>query len=147
MKFVVSACLMGDNCKYNGGNNYSEEVINYLKDKEYVKICPECLGGLSTPRVPSEICGDKVINKDGIDVTYEYNKGSLESLKIAKDFKADIAILKSNSPSCGCGMIYDGTFSKKLINGDGVTTKLFKEHGIKVISSDNIINTKIFDNE
>ena len=147
MKFVVSACLMGDNCKYNGGNNYSKEILDYLKDKEYVKICPECLGGLSTPRVTSEICGDKVINKDGIDVTNEYNKGALESLKIAKDFKADIAILKSNSPSCGCGMIYDGTFSKKLINGDGVTTKLFKEHGIKVISSDNIINTKIFDNE
>lgn len=140
MKFVVSACLMGDNCKYNGGNNYSEEVINYLKDKEYVKICPECLGGLSTPRVPSEICGDNVINKDGIDVTNEYNKGALESLKIAKDFKADTAILKSNSPSCGCGMIYDGTFSKKLISGDGVTTKLFKEHGIKVISSDYFIN-------
>lgn len=147
MKFVVSACLMGDNCKYNGGNNYSEEVINYLKDKEYVKICPECLGGLSTPRVPSEICGDKVINKDGIDVTNEYNKGALESLKIAKDFKADIAILKSNSPSCGCEMIYDGTFSKKLISGDGVTTKLFKENSIKVISSDDIINNKVFDNE
>ena len=147
MKFVVSACLMGDNCKYNGGNNYSEEVINYLKDKEYVKICPECLGGLSIPRVPSEICGDKVINKDGIDVTNEYNKGALESLKIAKDFKADIAILKSNSPSCGCGMIYDGTFSKKLISGDGVTTKLFKENSIKVISSDDIINNKVFDNE
>lgn len=142
MKFVVSACLMGDNCKYNGGNNYSEEIVNYLKDKEYVKVCPECLGGLSTPRVPSEICGDKVINKDGIDVTNEYNKGALESLKIAKDFKVDAAILKSNSPSCGCGMIYDGTFSKKLISGDGITTKLFKENGIKVISSDDIINNE-----
>lgn len=147
MKFVVSACLLGDNCKYDGGNNYTKEITDYLKDKEYIKICPECLGGLSTPRVPSEICGNKVINKEGIDVTNEYNKGALESLKRAKDFKADTAILKCNSPSCGCGMIYDGTFSKKLIKGDGITTKLFKENGINVISSDDIINNEISDSK
>lgn len=134
--YAVSACLMGDNCKYSGGNNYSQEIFDYLSDKEYVKICPECLGGLSTPRSPSEIVGDRVINKDGIDVTYEYNLGAKKVLEIMKKNNATVAILKSNSPSCGCGQVYDGTFSKKLIDGDGVTTKLLKENGIKVISSD-----------
>ena len=140
MKFVVSECLLGSNCKYNGGNNYTKEIVDFLEDKEYVTVCPECLGGLSTPRDPSEICGDKVINKKGLDVTKEYNVGALKSLKIAKDFNADTAILKSNSPSCGCGMIYDGSFNKKLVSGDGITTKLFKDNGIKVISSDYFIN-------
>lgn len=134
MKVLVSACLLGDNCKYNSGNNYSCEVLDFLKDKEYVKVCPECMGGLKTPRVPSEIVGDKVINKEGKDVTEEYQKGALETLKICLEEKIDLAILKSNSPSCGCGKIYDGTFSKKLIDGDGVTAKLLKKNGIKTIT-------------
>ena len=138
MKVLVSACLLGDNCKYNGGNNYQQDVVDYLKDKEYVKVCPECLGGLKTPRVPSEIVGDKVINREGIDVTYEYQKGACETLKIAKRENIDLAVLQSNSPSCGCGKIYDGTFSKNLIDGDGITTNLLKEHDIKVIPSDKL---------
>ena len=140
MKYLVSSCLMGDNCKYNGGNNYDESVFNFLKNKEYIKICPECLGGLPTPRIPSEIVGDKVINKDGIDVTKEYNLGAIKTLKIAKDNKCTYAILKSRSPSCGCGKVYDGTFSNQLIDGDGVTTKLLKENNIKVINNENIKN-------
>lgn len=135
MKVLVSSCLLGDNCKYNGGNNYNKKVENYLKDKDYIKVCPECLGGLSIPREPSEITGDKVINKSGFDVTDEFYKGAKETLKIASDEQIDLAILKSNSPSCGCGMIYDGTFSNKLTNGDGITTRLLKEHGINIISS------------
>ena len=135
MKVLVSSCLLGDNCKYNGGNNYCKAIVEYLKGKEYVKACPECLGGLNTPRSPSEIVGEKVINKAGIDVTKEFNEGALKTLDIALAENVDFAILKSNSPSCGCGMIYDGTFSNKLTNGDGITTRLLKENGIEVIPS------------
>lgn len=142
MKYVVSACLMGDNCKYNGGNNYSKEVVAFLKDKEFIKVCPECLGGLSTPRVPSEIVLDKVINQEGSDVTNEYHLGAKKTLEIAKACYAQCAILKSKSPSCGCGLIYDGTFSRKLIPGDGITTKLLKENGIFVINSDELDKLK-----
>lgn len=135
MKVLVSSCLMGDNCKYNGGNNYCKKLIDYLKDKEYIKACPECLGGLTTPRSPSEIKGDRVINKEGIDVTKEFNEGALKTLDIALSENIDLAILKSNSPSCGCGMVYDGTFSNNLVLGDGITTRLLKKNGIKVVSS------------
>lgn len=135
MKVLVSACLLGDNCKYSGGNNYSKEVEFYLKGKEYVKVCPECLGGLDIPRNPSEIVGERVIDKLGKDVTEAFKKGAIETLKIAKQEEIKEAIFKSNSPSCGCGKIYDGTFSNKLTNGDGITTRLLKENGIKVISS------------
>ena len=136
MKYIVSACLLGDNCKYNGGNNYSKEIIEFLKDKEYIKVCPECLGGLKIPRVPSEIKGDKVLSKEGSNVTTQYNLGAEKVLNIALKNNCDCAILKSKSPSCGCGLIYDGTFSNKLISGDGITTRLLKEHGLKVINSD-----------
>lgn len=138
MKYIVSACLLGDNCKYNGENNYDENVFKFLENKEFIKVCPECLGGLSIPRIPSEICGDKVINKDGIDVTLEYNLGAKKTLKIAKENNCTCAIFKSRSPSCGCGEIYDGTFSKTIKNGDGITTKLLKENKIKVITNEQI---------
>ena len=138
MKYIVSACLMGDNCKYDGGNNFDEKVISFLKDKDYIKVCPECLGGLMIPRVPSEIKDNFVINKDGVDVTKEYNLGALKTLEIAKKNNCFCAILKSRSPSCGCGKIYDGTFSKTLKNGDGITTRLLKENNIKVINNEEI---------
>jgi len=139
VKYLVSACLLGDNCKYNGGNNYNEEIVEFLKDKEYIKICPECMGGLSIPRSPSEIKDNRVINKLGIDVTKEYVKGAEESLLIAKKENIKKAILKSNSPSCGVGKIYNGNFEKVLIDGDGITSRLLKENGIEVISSDMFI--------
>lgn len=138
MKYIVSACLIGDDCKYNSGNNYDNSVVSFLKDKEYIKVCPECLGGLSIPRIPSEIVLDRVINKEGIDVTKEYNLGALKTLEIAKKHNCTCAIFKSRSPSCGCGEIYDGTFSKKIIQGDGITTKLLKENNIRVISNEEI---------
>ncbi len=135
---VVSACLLGVNCKYSGGNNYCEK-LEALKDKyNFIDICPEVLGGLSTPRVPSEIVGNKVINKDGIDVTNNYLLGANLALKKALENNCQRAILKANSPSCGCGKVYDGTFSKKLIDGDGITTKLFKDNNIKVLTEEEI---------
>ena len=133
-KILVSACLLGTNCKYSAGNNYSEEVMEYLKDYEIIPICPEQLGGLPTPRPASEIIGDKVINNEGTDVTSNYQKGAEETLKIAKLLGIKKALLKAKSPSCGNGKIYDGTFSGTLIDGDGITTKLLKENNIEVIT-------------
>ena len=133
--YIVSACLAGVDCKYKGGNNINEDVVKLVKEGKAILVCPEQMGGLKTPRLPSEIKGDKVFRSDGKDVTLEYKKGAEEALKVAKLVGSKKAIFKVKSPSCGCGKIYDGTFSGKLIDGDGVTTKLFKENGIEVIPS------------
>lgn len=133
-KILVSACLLGTNCKYSGGNNYSEEVMEFLKDYEIIPICPEQLGGLPTPRPASEIIGNKVMNNEGTDVTSNYQKGAEEALKIAQLLGIKKALLKAKSPSCGNGKIYDGTFSGTLTTGDGITTKLLKENNIEVIT-------------
>lgn len=133
-KILVSACLLGINCKYSGGNNQNEKVLEYIKDKEVIPVCPEIMGGLSTPRPPSEILNDKVMNNLNQDVTQQYKKGAEETLKLAKLFNVKKALLKAKSPSCGKGYIYDGTFSSTLIEGNGITTKLLIENGIEVIT-------------
>lgn len=145
---LVSACLLGINCKYNGENNKNDKVIEFLKDKEYIIICPEQLGGLTTPRNPSEIISmdgyevlsgkSNVISNEGIDVTENFKKGALESLKIANLYGCTEAILKESSPSCGSNYIYDGTFLGKKILGVGVTTALLRLNNIKVISEKEI---------
>jgi len=137
-KILVSACLLGVDCKYNGGNNYNDKVIEYLKDKEVIPICPEIMGGLSTPRPPSERVEDKVINNQNIDVTQEYTKGAEQSLKLAKLFNVKKALLKAKSPSCGNGKIYDGTFTGTLIEGKGLTTELLETNDIKVITEQDL---------
>ncbi len=133
-KILVSACLLGINCKYDGENNKNDKVIEYLKDKEVIPICPEIMGGLPTPRVPSEIKDDKVITKENKDVTNNFLKGANEVLYLAKLFNVNKALLKAKSPSCGVGEIYDGTFTHAKINGDGMTTRLLKENNIEVIT-------------
>lgn len=133
-KILVSACLLGINCKYDGENNKNDKVLEYLKDKEVIPICPEIMGGLPTPRIPSEIKDNKVINKDGLDVTDNFLKGAKEVLYLAKLFNVNKALLKAKSPSCGVGEVYDGTFTHTKINGDGITTKLLKENNIEVIT-------------
>lgn len=137
---MVSACLLGDNVKYDGNNNLNNRLIEFLKNYEVIKVCPEVLGGLSIPRSPSEIKNDKVINKEGIDVTKEFILGASKTLNIAKENNIKIAILKKNSPSCGSGMVYDGTFSHHLVNGDGITAKLLKDNGIMVFNEDNYLD-------
>ena len=107
-KVAVSACLIGQNTKYDGTNNYNQAVVEYLKDKEYIVICPEVMGGLSTPRIPSERVNDKVINKENEDVTYQFVTGANVAIKMLLDNNIDTVILKSKSPSCGYGLIYDG---------------------------------------
>lgn len=137
MKVIVSACLLGDNVKYNGENNYQEELVSFLKDYEVIKICPEVMGGLKIPRSSAEIRNEKVITYDNQDVTNEFSKGALKVLELAKRENVKVAILKKNSPSCGMGNIYDGTFSHKLIKGDGVTSKLLKNNGITILNEEN----------
>lgn len=137
-KIIVSACMAGINCKYDGLNNKSHKIMKLLDDDKIVLICPEELGGMSTPRIASEIVNDKVLSKNGVDVTNEFNKGAIEALKIAKSVNADTAILQQRSPSCGSMQIYDGSFTDKLVVGKGITTRLFEENGIKVLTIDDI---------
>lgn len=133
-KILVSSCLLGLNCRYDGGNNYSKEVEEFLKNYEVIPICPEIMGGLPTPRTPSERQADRVINKEGKDVTEQYEKGARECLFLAQKYDVKKALLKLRSPSCGSKEIYDGTFSHTIIEGDGVAAELFKKNGIEVIS-------------
>ena len=137
MKILVSACLLGDNCKYNGGNNQNDELISLLKKHEVIKVCPEVMGGLSTPRLSSEIKNAKVINTDNIDVTEYFKIGAEKTLEIAKKNNIKYAILKSNSPSCGYGKIYDGSFSHTLIDGNGITADLLSKNGIIILNENN----------
>jgi len=131
---AVSSCLAGFNCRYDGSNKEDEKVVVLVKEGKAIPVCPEQLGGLTTPREVSEIVGGKVKTKSGIDVTSEFIKGANEVLKICEKYYCKKAILKSVSPSCGCGEIYNGKFNGVLIKGDGITTKLLKENGIEVIS-------------
>lgn len=133
MKIAVSACLLGENCKYNGGNNYSEKLIEYIKGHEVISICPEVLGGLSTPRETAEIVNGIVSNKDGTSVDKEFRKGAEIALEIIKEQQVDLVILQSRSPSCGVNTIYDGSFSGKIIPGQGVFANILQENGIKII--------------
>jgi uncharacterized protein YbbK (DUF523 family) len=128
---IVSACLCGVNCRYDGGSKSNPKIVKLVREGKAIPVCPEQLGGLSTPRSPVEIINGKVMTKDGVDKTPEFKKGAQESLMIAEMANCDEAILKSKSPSCGCGQIYDGSFTGKLTKGDGIFTKLLKEKGIK----------------
>ena len=146
---LISACLLGIRCAWSGDDKYkNERAVELAKVKTLIPICPEQLGGLPTPRAPQEIQGGmgedvldgkcKVVNKNGQDVTREFVRGAEETLNIAKQFKIKEFIAKSRSPSCGCGQIYDGSFSGRLIEGDGVTTTLLKRNGIRIISEEHL---------
>ena len=137
MKIIVSACLLGDNVKYNGENNLSEELKEFLKGHEIIKVCPEVMGGLTIPRNPCEIKNNKVINKLQEDKTQEYQNGALKVLKLAQENNVKVAILKEKSPSCGSKYIYDGTFSHHLIKGEGITTRILQKEGIIVLNEEN----------
>ena len=133
MKIAVSACLLGENCKYNGGNNYSEKVSEYVKNHEVIPVCPEVFGGLPTPREPSEIVDGIVRHKDGSSVDKEFRKGAEAAFKIIKEKEVELVILQSRSPSCGVNTIYDGSFSGKIIKGHGIFAEILLKNGIKAI--------------
>ncbi len=133
---LVSACLLGINCKYSGENNEAESVHRFLEGQFFIPVCPEQLGGLPTPRPTCEIVDGRVINENGLDCTELFVKGAEEVLKIAALLNVKKAVLKEGSPSCGCNVIYDGTFSGTKISGEGFTAKLLRENGIDVISDE-----------
>lgn len=135
-KIAVSACLLGYQCKYDNTDNFSSNVIQKLGGWKVIPICPEQLGGMTTPRIPSEIQKDgiTVLNKNGQDVTAFFERGAKATLLILQQEGCQKAILKENSPSCGVHHVYDGTFTHTLIEGFGVTAKYLKENGITIIS-------------
>ncbi len=139
MKYAISACLLGENCKYNGGNNYREELVEFLKDKDYIVVCPEVYGGMSTPRLPSEQNGKKVINSLQEDVTSFFEKGTRLAISKLKQSQVDIFVGMSRSPSCGVNEVYDGTFTKKLIAGDGMFVRKCRENGVEVMDVEQFI--------
>lgn len=139
---LVSACLVGINCKYSGGNNYNQKIFDLVKEGKAIPICPEQLGGLNTPRKPVEL---KVINgkryaidNEGNDLTENFEKGALEVLNLAKDLNINKAILQPRSPSCGVNKIYSGNFDNKLVDGNGILTELLKQNGIDVLTPNEI---------
>lgn len=139
MNILVSACLLGLDCKYSGGNNYSPKVVKLMEKYTLIPVCPEQLGGLNTPRIPAERSGKLVYDKNGIDLTDNFYKGAEETLKISKMYNCSLAILKSKSPSCGFGLIYDGSFSNTLIKGNGITSEILQKAGITVICDEDIV--------
>ena len=130
---MVSACLLGENCKYNGGNNYSPELVRLLSGHTVVPVCPERLGGLPTPRIPAEIVNGTVINRDGVSVDRAFRTGADRALETARQEQPDLMILQSRSPSCGVKEIYDGSFSGKRIPGRGVFAEKAREAGFRIL--------------
>ena len=138
MKIMVSACLLGQNCKYNGGNNYSEKVTQYIKGHEIIPVCPEVAGGLPTPRATCEIVNGVILNKDGESKDKEFRDGAELCLQKALEESVDLVILQSRSPSCGVKQVYDGSFSGKLIDGHGVFAELLIQNGINVLDVEDL---------
>ncbi len=134
MKYVISQCLLGENCKYNGGNNRREDLLAYLQEQgiPYVGVCPEVLGGLPIPRLCAEICDGRVLNSANQDVSEAFALGAQRAMEIACVFGADTAILQSRSPSCGVHKRYSGHFDRTLIDGNGIFAQLLVDHGFHV---------------
>ncbi len=138
MKILVSCCLLGEKCRYDGAGRPNGDVINLGKEHTLIPVCPEVLGGLPTPRVPSERRDGMVVSADGRDVTAHFLKGARAALEIAQKEGVQLCVLKSKSPSCGSGEIYDGTFTGTLTAGDGTAAALLKANGFRVISESEI---------
>jgi len=135
---IVSSCLAGINCRYDGKSKPHPDILKMIQEGKAIPVCPEQLGGLATPREPTEIRDNTAITQSGRDVTEEFQKGAEEGLHIALLAKAHFAILKKNSPSCGCGKIYDGSFTGTLTEGDGIFCKLLKKHNIIIQTEDDL---------
>lgn len=138
MNILVSACLLGCACRYDGKSKPNAAVTALADTHTLIPFCPEIYGGLPTPRPASEIVGERVVNRAGTDVTAEYVRGAEEALRLAKLFDCKIAVLKAKSPSCGKGRVYDGSFSGVLRNGDGVTAALLLQNGIEVYTEEEL---------
>lgn len=135
MRILVSACLLGKNCKYSGGNNYDQAVVDFVQGHRVIPVCPEVLGGLPIPRSPAELVDGVVINKAGISVDEQFRAGAEKALAIAKQNGAELAILQSRSPSCGVKEIYDGSFTGRKIPGQGVFAEMLQQAGIPALDA------------
>ena len=138
MTILVSACLLGENCKYNGGNNRNERVLRYVQGHEVIPVCPEVLGGLPCPRKPVEWVGERVLTRDGDDCTENFRIGVQRALEVIADQHVDLAILQSRSPTCGVKQIYDGTFSGVRIDGQGALAKALAARGIPLMDAEDV---------
>jgi uncharacterized protein YbbK (DUF523 family) len=143
MKIAVSACLLGENCKYNGGNNLSGELARLLEGHTVIPVCPEVLGGLPVPRVPAEIVDGTVMNREGTSVDAAFRRGAEKALETVKSARADLIILQPRSPSCGVKQVYDGTFSGTLIPGQGVFAELASRSGFRVADAEDVLSDRI----
>lgn len=138
MKLLVSACLLGKNCKYNGGNNYRESVAELARGREVIQVCPEVLAGLGIPRVPIEICNGEVISRDGISVDCAIRNAVAQILEQIRQEDIELCVLKARSPTCGVHRVYDGTFSGTLVEGAGVLAQALKAAGYRVLDDEEI---------
>ena len=138
MKIMVSACLAGENCKYNGGSNRNGKVLKLMAENEVITVCPEQMGGLPTPRVPSEIRNGVVTARDGRNVDAEFRAGAQKCLEIAMREQPELIVLQSRSPSCGVKQRYDGSFTGTLTDGSGVTAELLMEHGFRLMDVEDL---------
>jgi len=141
-KIAVSACLLGENCKYSGGNNKNDAVLDFVKEKEVIPVCPEVAGGLPTPRVPVELVNGVAINRDGVNVDKEFHLGVERMLEKLAEEDIELVILQPRSPSCGSKQIYDGTFTGTLKLGQGMFAKSLVEKGYKVVEPDELSGLK-----
>ena len=147
MKIMISACLVGENCKYNGGNNRNEKILKWMAGNEVITVCPEQMGGLPTPRVPSEIRNGVVTARDGHIVDEAFRAGAAKCLEMAFREQPDLIVLQSRSPSCGVKQRYDGTFTGTLVDGAGVTAQLLMENGFRVLDVEDFPERDVEGNE
>lgn len=138
MKIAVSACLLGHNCKYNGGNNRSQKVLRFVEGHEVIPVCPEVTGGLPIPRIPVELRNGRAINANGEDVTDFFQAGTEKTMTRLAEEHIDLAVLQPRSPSCGCKQVYDGTFTKTLIDGKGMFAQALAEAHIPMMDETDI---------
>ena len=138
MKVMVSACLLGENCKYNGGNNLNPNLLRLLSGHTVIPVCPEVLGGLPVPRIPAEIVNGAVVNREGISVDDAFRRGAEKALELAAE-RPDLVILQSRSPSCGTRQVYDGTFSGTLVRGKGVFAEMAVNAGFRVMDAEEVL--------
>lgn len=138
MKILVSACLLGENCKYNGGNNYSAAVSKFVKDKEILPVCPEMMAGMGCPRTPIEIVDGVLMDRDGNNVDAAMRDAVAQAMQMIGKEEIQCAILQSRSPTCGVNRIYDGSFSGNLISGSGIFARALKDAGYKVMDAEDL---------
>ena len=138
MKILVSACLLGENCKYNGGNNYSGAVAEFVKDKEVLAVCPELLAGMGCPRTPIEIVDGVLMDRNGNNVDAAMRKAVAQAMELIRGEELQCAVLQSRSPTCGVNQVYDGSFSGRLTEGSGIFAQALKDKGCRVIDAEDI---------